>query len=131
MKKAILLAFILTGLSVSAQDFKINSDVKYAGGIISKAPNYFRLNSYYVSRVNDSIWDIEMQYFTEDSLGHRLLPNDDLIGMRSSNTVVVFRRTSKEAGFPPDSSINVLIIPYLETFYPGKVIKDKPIFNKK
>ncbi len=130
MKNTILLAFLLIGLSASAQDFKINSDVKYANGIISPAPNYIKLNYHFIKRVNDSTWSYEAQYFTEDSLGHQLLPNDDLTGSRSSGTVKVFTVTSKEAGLHPDSLINLFWMPYLKTIYPGKVTKDKPIFSK-
>ncbi|KKN36702.1 hypothetical protein LCGC14_0770900 [marine sediment metagenome] len=130
MKKVILLAFILIGLNVSGQDFKIDAPVKYANGIVSPSPNYIKLNSLFIKRQNDSTWSFEPQYFTEDSLGHRLLPNDDLIGSRSNGTVKVFTITSKEAGLHPDSLINLFWLPYLETIYPGKVAKDKPIFTK-
>lgn len=130
MKKIILLAFLLIGLSAKGQDFKIDAPVKYAGGIISQAPNYIKLNYLFIKRVNDSTWSYETQYFTEDSLGHRLLPNDDLIGSRSNGTVKVFTITSKEAGLHPDSLINLFWMPYLKTIYPGKVTKDKPIFEK-
>lgn len=130
MRKVILLAFLLVGMNVSGQDFKINAPVKYAGGIISSAPNYLKLNCIFMKRVNDSTWSYEAQYFTEDSLGHRLLPNDDLIGTRSSGTVKVFTVTSKQAGLHPDSLIDLFWKPYLETIYPGKVTKDKPIFTK-
>ena len=78
MKKVILLAFLLARLNGYAQDFKIESDVKYSKGVISLPPNYIKLRYHHVSRVNDSVWLYQPQFFTEDSLGHRLPPSDDL-----------------------------------------------------
>ena len=131
MKKVILLAFLLAGLNGYAQDFKIDSDVIFAGGIISPAPNYTKLNYLNLRRLNDSTWVLELQCFTEDSLGHWLLPNDDLIGTRSSSTVKEFTLTAEQANFPADSLMQSFWKPYLETIYPGRVSKGKAIFNKK
>ena len=124
MKKVILLAFLLAGLNGYAQDFKINSEVRYAKGIISSAPNKIKLNYHHVSRVNDSVWLYQPQFFTEDSLGHRLPPSDDLAPQ-------VFTITGVQAGFTPDSLMQLFYLPYLETIYPGKVTNDKSVFDKK
>ena len=131
MKKTILLVFILAGLNGYAQDFKIDSDVRYAGGIISPPPNYIKLIYHHIRRVNDSTWSYEAQFITEDSLGHQLLPNDDMIGARSSRTVKVFTLTAKQANLSVDSLIQMFWKPYLGTIYPGKVSKGKAVFNKK
>ena len=131
MKKVILLAFLLAGLNGYAQDFKIDSDVIFAGGIISPAPNYIKMNYHHIKRINDSTWSYQAQFITEDSLGHRLLPNDDMIGARSSGTVKVFMLTAKQANLPPDSLMQLFWEPYLGTIYPGKVSKGEAIFNKK
>ena len=124
MKKIILFVFILAGLNGYTQDFKIDSDVRYAGGIVSQGPNFIKLNYHHVSRISDDVWLWEPQFFTEDSLGHRLPPSDDLIKQ-------VFTLTGEQANFPPDSLIQLFYLPYLETVYPGRVIKDKSVFNKK
>ena len=124
MKKVILLAFLLAGLNGYAQDFKINSEVRYAKGIISSAPNKIKLNYHHVSRVNDSVWLYQPQFFTEDSLGHRLPTSDDLVKK-------VFIITAEQANFTPDSLMQLFYLDYLESVYPGRVIKDKSVFNKK
>ena len=124
MKKLILLAFVLAGLNGYAQDFKINSEVKYSKGVISLPPNKIILNYHHVSRVNDSVWLYQPQFFTEDSLGHRLPPSDDLVKK-------VFTITAEQANFTPDSLMQLFYLPYLETVYPGRVVKDKSVFNKK
>lgn len=126
MKKAILLVFVLAGLNGYAQDFKIDSTVTFAGGIKSVAPNYVKQNYHMVTRVNDSIWTYQAQFFTYDSLGHRLLPNDDLIGARSSRTVKEFTITSEQAELTPDSLRKLFYLPYLKTFYGNKVEAKKP-----
>ena len=131
MKKVILLAFLLAGLNGYAQDFKINSDVTYAGGIISKAPNNIKLENLHLNRINDSTWALTLQFFTEDSLGHQLIPNDDLIGTRARGTVKEFMLTSKQANFPADSLMQLFLKPYLATIYPGRVSKGTAVFNKK
>ena len=131
MKKIILLAFLLAGLNGYAQDFKINSDVTYAGGIISKAPNYIKLNYHHISRVNDSTWLYEAQFITEDSLRHRLLPNDNLTGTRSSGTVKEFTLTAEQANLSSDSLIQLFWKPYLATIYPGRVGKGKEVFRRR
>ena len=131
MKKVILFVFILAGLNGYAQDFKIDSDVRFAGGIISPAPNYIKLNYHHISRINDSTWSYQAQFITEDSLGHQLLPNDDLTGTRSSGTVKEFTLTAEQANLSADSLIQLFWKPYLATIYPGKVSKGKAIFNKK
>ena len=124
MKKLILLAFVLAGLNGYAQDFKINSEVKYSKGVISLPPNKIILNYHHVSRVNDSVWLYQPQFFTEDSLGHRLPPSDDLAPQ-------VFTITGEQANFTPDSLMQLFYLPYLETVYPGRVVKDKTVFDKK
>ena len=131
MKKIILFVSILAGLNGYAQDFEIDSDVRFAGGIISPAPNKIKLNNLHLKRVNDSTWILTLQFFTEDSLGHRLIPNDDLTGTRSNGTVMNFTITSEQANFPADSLMQLFLKPYLTTIYPGKVSKGKAIFNKK
>lgn len=117
MKKLILLAFILAGLNGYSQDFKIDSQVKFAGGIKSASPNYIKQNYHMVTRVNDSVWIYQAQFFTYDSLGHRLGPNDDLIGSRSSGTVKEFVITSEQAELTPDSLRKLFYFPYLKTIY--------------
>jgi len=131
MKKVILFVFVLAGLNGYAQDFKIDSEVKYAGGIVSQSPNYIKLNYHHISRVNDSTWNYQAQFITEDSLGNRLLPNDDLTGTRSSGTVKEFTLTAKQANLSADSLIQLFWKPYLATIYPGKVSKGKAVFDKK
>ena len=131
MKKVILFVFVLAGLNGYAQDFKIDSDVKYAGGIVSQGPNYIKLNYHHISRVNDSTWSYQAQFITEDSLGNRLLPNDDLTGSRSSGTVKEFTLTAEQANLSTDSLIQLFWKPYLAIIYPGKVGKGKDVFDKK
>lgn len=130
MKKTILFVFILAGLNGYAQDFKIDSDVRYAGGIVSPAPNYIKLNYHHISRINDSTWSYQAQFITEDSLGHQLLPNDDLTGTRSSSTVKEFTLTAEQANLSADSLIQLFWKPYLATIYPGRVGKGKAVFKR-
>ena len=124
MRKAILLAFLLAGLNGYAQDFKIDSEVRYAKGIISIAPNMVKLNYSHISRKSDDVWLWEPQFFIFDSLGHRLPQSDEL-------SKQVFTITAEQANFPIDSLMQLFYLPYLETVYPGRVIKDKSVFNKK
>ena len=124
MKKVILLAFLLAGLNGYAQDFKIDSDVTYAKGIISIAPNMVKLNYSHISRKSDDVWLWEPQFFIFDSLGHRLPQSDQLKKQ-------VFTITGEQANFPIDSLMQIFYLPYLEFNFPGKVTKDKTVFNKK
>ena len=124
MKKVILLAFLLAGLNGYAQDFKINSDVSYAKGIISIAPNMVKLNYSHIGRKSDDVWLWEPQFFIFDSLVNRLPQSDEL-------SKQVFTITAEQANFPIDSLMQLFYLPYLETVYPGRVIKDKSVFNKK
>ena len=131
MKKVILLAFLLGGLNGYSQDFKIDSEVTYGGGIVSPAPNYIKLNYHHISRINDSTWSYQAQFITEDSLGHQLLPNDDLVGSRSSGTVKEFMLTAEQANLSTDSLIQLFWKPYLATIYPGRVGKGKEVFRRR
>ena len=124
MKKVILLVFVLAGLNGYAQDFKIDSDVTYAKGIISIAPNMVKLNYSHISRKSDDVWLWEPQFSIFDSLGHRLPQSDQLKKQ-------VFTLTGEQANFPIDSLMQLFYLPYLENVYPGRVIKDKSVFNKK
>lgn len=124
MKKVILLAFLLAGLNGYAQDFKINSDVSYAKGIISIAPNMVKLDYSHISRKSDDVWLWEPQFSIFDSLGHRLPQNDEL-------SKQVFTLTGEQANFTIDSLMQLFYLPYLEFNFPDKVTKDKTVFNKK
>ena len=124
MKKVILLAFLLAGLNGYAQDFKIDSDASYAKGIISIAPNMVKLNYSHISRISDDVWLWEPQFSIFDSLGHRLPQSDEL-------SKQVFTITAEQANFTIDSLMQLFYLPYLEINFPGKVTKDKTVFNKK
>lgn len=118
MKKIIiLLIFILTTFNGYAQDFRIDTAVTFSGGIVSQPPNYIRQNCHIVIKTNDSTWVYEPQFFTEDSLGHQLLPNDDLTGWRSRGTVIRFDVDSIQAELTPDSLRTLFILPDLKAIY--------------
>ncbi|MGR3177021.1 MAG: hypothetical protein ACUZ8E_03065 [Candidatus Anammoxibacter sp.] len=125
MKKVILFVFVLVGLNGYAQDFEIDSDVSYAKGIISIAPNMVKLNYSHISRISDDVWLWEPQFSIFDSLGHRL-PQSVLELSKQ-----VFTITAEQANFTIDSLMQIFYLPYLEINFPGKVTKDKTVFNKK
>lgn len=124
MKKIILLAFLLAGLNGYTQDFKIDSEVSYAKGIISIAPNTAKLNYSHIKRVNDSVWLWEPQFFIVDSMGHRLPQSDEL-------SKQVFTLTAEQANFPIDSLMGLFYEPYIFNLFPGKVTRDKTVFKRK